>query len=467
MNSSKGRVVLIDDDQHVVEMLGALLRRAPFDVEAFTSPIQGLEWIKQHGADLILADYLMPGLNGLDLLTQLKEIEPTLPVIVISGEGTIEAAVEAMKRGAYDFIEKPFHPELLILAASRACELRRLRRDCETLQSELERASGAHGVVFRSEPMSKIVELVKRLAPRDISILIEGETGTGKEVVARMIHQESQRARQPFVPVDCSSLPESLLESELFGHERGAFTGASQSKRGLLEEVDGGTLFLDEAANMSASVQSKLLRVLQDRQIRRIGGTELIKVDFRLISASNVPLQTAVVEERFRADLFYRLNGAVVQLPPLAARQDDIPLLAMHFMQLYSARFKRKVVAISSAGMGVLLDYRWPGNVRELEHTIMRAVCIADGEEIQKQDLPSELRAAKASAAGTGRQMPLPAVASGEGRLGDAIGSHIRAVLEATGGNKSRAAAVLGITRRSLYRQLRKHDITPRASALN
>jgi len=218
---------------------------------------------------------------------------------------------------------------------------------------------------------------------------------------------------------------------------------------------------------MSASVQSKLLRVLQDRQIRRIGGTELIKVDFRLISASNVPLQTAVVEERFRADLFYRLNGAVVQLPPLAARQDDIPLLAMHFMQLYSARFKRKVVAISSAGMGVLLDYRWPGNVRELEHTIMRAVCVADGEEIQKQDLPSELRAAKASAAGTGRQMPLPAVASGDGRLGDAIGSHIRAVLEATGGNKSRAAAVLGITRRSLYRQLRKHDITPRASALN
>ena len=246
MNASKGRVVLIDDNQQTTEMLGAVLRRAGFEAEVFTCPTTGLEWTKQHGADLLLTDYLMPGLNGLDLLTQIKDVDSTLPVIVISGEGTIEAAVEAMKRGAYDFIEKPFHPELLVLAAARACEIRQLRQDCKTLQSQLQRASGLHGVVFRSDAMSKVVGLVKRLAPRDIPILIEGETGTGKEVVARMIHQESPRAAQPFVPVDCSSLPESLLESELFGHEKGAFTGAGQAKRGKqkrrISSWSGGTL---------------------------------------------------------------------------------------------------------------------------------------------------------------------------------------------------------------------------------
>lgn len=468
MNASKGRVVLIDDNQQTTEMLGAVLRRAGFEAEVFTCPTTGLEWTKQHGADLLLTDYLMPGLNGLDLLTQIKDVDSTLPVIVISGEGTIEAAVEAMKRGAYDFIEKPFHPELLVLAAARACEIRQLRQDCKTLQSQLQRASGLHGVVFRSDAMSKVVGLVKRLAPRDIPILIEGETGTGKEVVARMIHQESPRAAQPFVPVDCSSLPESLLESELFGHEKGAFTGAGQAKRGLLEEVSGGTLFLDELGNISAAAQTKLLRVLQDGRIRRIGGTDLIKVDFRLISASNVSLERAVADERFRADLFYRLNGAVVQLPPLAARKDDIPLLALHFVQQYRERFKRAAVAISPAGMRVLLDYHWPGNVRELEHAIMRAVCVADAEEIQERDLPAEMLTARTPTFGAGQRVQWPAtLTTGDGSLGDAIGSHIRAVLGATGGNKTRAAAVLGITRRALYRQLRKHDITSSGSVLN
>ena len=456
MTSSKGRVVLIDDDRDVTEMLAAVLQRAGFEPQVFNCPTTGFEWIEQHGADLVLTDYVMPGLNGLDLLTQLKGVDPTLPVIVISGEGTIEAAVQAMKRGAYDFIEKPFHPELLVHAAARATEIRQLRRDCETLQSQLQQASQSHGLVFRSNLMGKVVALVKRLAPRDIPVLIEGDTGTGKEVIARMLHAESPRARRPFVPVDCSSLPETLLESELFGHEKGAFTGASQAKRGLFEEVDGGTLFLDEAGNISAAVQSKLLRVLQDRQIRRIGGTDLITVDFRLISASNVPLQQAVAAERFRADLFYRLNGASVALPPLAARTDDIPLLAMHFMQLYCERFKREVHTISPAAMHALLDYHWPGNVRELEHTIMHAVCVTDSDGIDERHLPSQVRTAKSTGVDT---QPLPSLpVTADGRLSDAIGTHIRAVLDATGGNKTRAAAVLGITRRALYRQLKKID---------
>ena len=444
----KSRIVVVDDDRDILEMLVNLLQRRGFEPRPFFNPVEALQWIREHGSDVIVADYLMPRLNGLDLLSHLQEARPAIPVVVISGNGTIETAVEAMKRGAYDFIEKPLHPEHFLLVLSRASEVSHLRRERESLQSQLGKYCHPSGIVFRSKIMGNVMALLKRLATSDVPILIEGLTGTGKEMIAKAIHAESPRASHPFLPVDCSSLPESLLESELFGHERGAFTGAVHVKRGLLEEVRGGTLFLDEVTNMSLSVQSKLLRVLQDQRIRRIGGTETIEVDFRLISASNVPLRQEAAEGKFREDLFYRLNGATIVLPHLAARREDIPLLALHFLRLYSARFKRDVATISSTAMRLLLDYSWPGNIRQLENVIMRAISVAETEEIQPQDLPEEVRAFRVALS------PHPDMV-----LDTAIESHIQAALKTAQGNKTQAARLLGITRRSLYRRLEKHEI--------
>ena len=446
---SKKRILLIDDEPSFTHALKLNLEETgAYEVRAENRGMQGLAAARQFKPDVVVADYLMPELNGLDLLSHLQEIQPPIPVVVISGNGSIEIAVQAMKRGAYDFIEKPVRPEHFLLVVSRASEISQLRRDRETLQAQLEEHRHSSNIIFRSKIMGRIMELVKRLAASDVPILIQGATGTGKEIIAKAIHAQSPRASRPLSPVDCSSTPESLLESELFGHERGAFTGAICAKLGLLETVKGGTLFLDEVTNMSLSVQSKLLRVLQDQRIRRIGGTKTIQVDFRLVSASNVFLHQAVAEGKFREDLFYRLNGAIIQLPNLRARREDIPLLALHFLRLYSAHFKRRVATISPTAMRLLLDYGWPGNVRQLENVIMRAICMAEREEIQPQDLTEEVHASRALL------FPQPHLT-----LQKAIGSHIRAALKTTHNNKTQAARLLGITRRSLYRRLIKNEV--------
>jgi two-component system NtrC family response regulator len=452
-------ILVVDDEINYLTVMETLLGDAGYEV--LTAP-SGIEAVKIAGAsdlDLVLTDMKMPKMTGIELLEKLQQLYPGLPVIIMTAFGTVEKAVSAMKKGAFDYILKPFKNEEILVTIAKALEHRHLILANRRLHQELDKKYGFPNIVGTSRVMEEILALVKRVAGSRATVLITGESGTGKELIARAIHQCSNRAAKSFISVNCGALTETLLESELFGHERGAFTHAVAMRKGRFELADGGTLFMDEVAEMSQGLQVKLLRVLQEMEFERVGGTRTIKVDVRVVAASNRDLKEEVEAGRFREDLFYRLNVVHLHLPPLRQRQEDTPLLAAHFIKKYVQENLRDKTRITPEALKVLIHYAWPGNVRELENVMERAVILCSNNVISPQDLPAELAPAPAeSGLDIDRfiplNTPLPEALDGiEEQM-------IRRALEKSGQVQVRAAELLGITKSLLQYKLKKYHLT-------
>jgi DNA-binding NtrC family response regulator len=440
-------ILVADDDAVARDLLAEILVREGYRVRVAGSGGEAIRLAETEVVDLALVDLRMPDVDGLAVLARIRALTPAPPVLILTAFATIETAIDAIRRGAYDYLSKPFRVDEIKLAVRRALEAQQLVRDNRQFRQELRERYGVERLLGQSPEMVAIYRLVARVAGLDTTVLIQGETGTGKELVARAIHYASPRAERPFVAIDCAALPETLFESELFGHERGAFTGAVQSRRGLLEAADGSTCFLDEISELSLGLQAKLLRVLQERVLRRVGGNEEIRVNLRLIAATNRDLRKRVEEGAFREDLYYRLNGVTITMPPLRERGADIPLLAHDFVQRYAAASGKRLEGFAPEALALLSGHRWPGNVRELEHAVERAVALARSAVILPEDLPPEIRAESA------RPPELPARRM---TLDEVKRWYVAAVLEETAGNKLRAAEILGIDRRTLYRILER-----------
>jgi DNA-binding NtrC family response regulator len=389
-----GSVLVIDDEPVLQDVLKALLEGNGFEYHPATTAADGMRVLREEEVDVVLLDLMLPDGNGLEMLPDIKAHDPHLPVVVITAYSSLESAIEAMRQGAFHYVPKPFKNEEVLHLVRRASERRRLQVENLLLRSRLD---GMGEIVGRSRPMHEIFELMRRAAPARSNILIVGESGTGKELVARAVHRLSPRREQPFVPVHTSAIPSELLESTLFGHVKGAFTGAVQSRKGLFEAAHEGTLFLDEVGTISLETQTKLLRVIQEREIRRVGGVESKTVDVRLVAATNTDLWNEVESGRFREDLYYRLNVITIELPPLRDRREDVPLLAAHFLKLYAEENQRDVAGFTPQAMDAMTDYSWPGNVRELENAVERAVVLCPGETIELEELPQALRSATAA----------------------------------------------------------------------
>src|SRR5437899_5650867 len=449
--SAKAKIVVVDDDATMREALRDTLGAEGYGVLAVDNAIHAIAELEKQEADLVLADLTLPRVSGLELLDSIRRQWPGLEVIVITGQGSIETAVDAIKRGAYHYVTKPFTPDEIIHLVGQALERRRLVHRKERLEEEVSLLRGAHQLVGQSEPMRRINEIIQTAAGSDATVLIQGESGTGKEIIANAIHGQSRRTRGPLVKMNCAAVPETLLESELFGHEKGAFTGADRRRIGRFEQADGGTLFLDEICEMQPRLQAKFLRALQEREIERLGSSTAIPVDVRIIAATNRDLKKALEEGVLREDLYYRLNVILLQVPPLRERMDDVPILAMHFLRKYATREGAAMSAIAEDAMNVLLSYSWPGNVRELENAIERGVVLGQGEKLRAEDLPPQVHRR------TDDQHPLvPAHLTLEEMEKLAIAQALRL----TGGNKSEAAERLGIHRTSLYDKMRRYGIT-------
>ncbi len=382
---------MIDDEPVLQDVLSTLLRGAGFEYHGATSAADGLRRLHDEEIDVVLLDLMLPDRPGLELLPEIKAHDAHLPVVVITAYSSVESAIEAMRLGAFHYVPKPFKNEEVLHLVRRAAERRRLQVENLQLRSRLE---GMGEIVGTSRRMQEVYELIRRAAPARSNILITGESGTGKELVARAVHRLSPRRGEPFVPVHTSAIPSDLLESTLFGHVKGAFTGAVSSRKGLFEAAHGGTLFLDEVGTVSLETQTKLLRVVQEREIRRVGGVDARPIDVRLVAATNVDLWAEVQEGRLREDLYYRLNVITIDLPPLRERREDIPLLVAHFLQIYTEENDRNVLGFTPEAIDALAEYSWPGNVRELENTVERAVVLSRGETIELDELPQALRAA-------------------------------------------------------------------------
>jgi len=450
------RVLVVDDDQAIREALSRTLEKFGYEVVLAEDGQAGLDRLREGEIHILLADLQMPKLSGQGLLKAAKTIAPDIEVIVITGHGTVEDAVEAMKEGAYDFITKPFKRVQLERTIRRAAEKQALALQNRRLRARLDELQGAGSIVGTSPVMLRTLELVRQVAPSTATVLIQGESGTGKELIADAIHHGSPRREQAFVKVNCAALPEHLLESELFGHERGAFTGAVARKEGRFELADGGTLFMDEIGDISVAMQAKLLRVLQSGEFERVGGTRTLKADVRLVAATNTDLVALVREKRFREDLYYRLNVITIHLPTLRDRREDIPLLAHHFLRRYAEKNAKLLRGFTEDTMDLLQTYAWPGNVRELENAIERAVVLTRSDLITPVDLPETLvrsdQAARHLVISIGT--PLEEV---EDRL-------IDETLRYTKGDKTLAAKLLGIATRTIYRRM-KGETEPPATA--
>ena len=384
-------ILIVDDEKNYLLVLEALLRDAGYEVITCDNASEALEITTSHDLDLVITDMRMPGVDGMEFLVQLRGLQPEIPVIMMTAYATVEKAVEAMKRGAFDYVTKPFKNEELILTIRKALEMHRLKQENRLLSQELQERFKFGNIVGKSKVMRQVYEIIEKVAQTRASVLIIGESGTGKELIARAIHFNSPRSDKPFVSVNCSALPETLLESELFGHERGAFTGAVTRRKGRFELAHNGTLFLDEVGDMSPALQVKLLRVLQEMRFERVGGTATLQVDARLVAASNRDLKREVELGRFREDLYYRLKVVHINVPPLRERRDDIPLLVHHFLRKVARINGLPVKNVSHEALKYLYQYDWLGNVRELENVIERAVILCDGDEIRPQDLAEEL----------------------------------------------------------------------------
>jgi DNA-binding NtrC family response regulator len=440
-------LLIVDDDRVARELLAETLGREGYRVRVAGGGEEALRLAGAEPVDMALVDLRMPDVDGLAVLKQLAMIQPDLPVVILTAFATIETAIAAVNAGAFDYLSKPFRMEEIKIVVRRTLDARRLARENLQYRQELGARYGFEGLVGQSHQMVEIYKLIARMAALETTVLIEGETGTGKELVARAIHGASGRAARPFVVVDCAALPETLFESELFGHERGAFTGAFATRRGLLETSAGGTCFLDEIGELTAPLQAKLLRTLQERSVRRVGGNDEIPFDVRVVVATNRDLRKLVADGGFRDDLYYRLNVVTITVPPLRERASDIPLLAQHFLEVFARRTGRVVKRLAPESVALLAGYRWPGNVRELAHVIERATALSSSETLLPDDFPSHLGEER------DRAPRLPA----EGMtLEDVKRWYVNKVLEESGGNKLRAAELLGIDRRTLYRILER-----------
>ncbi|MFH7319676.1 sigma-54-dependent transcriptional regulator [Desulfurivibrio sp. D14AmB] len=443
-------IMVVDDDLRMRELLGVTLAEEGFEPLLCGDSREAVVRLTSGGVDIVITDLMMPHFDGLEILEKARAANPDCMVILITGYGTIESAVAAIRQGAYDYIQKPFEPDDLLLILGRAVAHLRLLQENRKLRREVA-GCRSEDLIGVSPPMEQLKDLVARVAPFDATILLQGETGTGKELVARLLHRWSKRAEHNFLPVNCGALPESLLESELFGHVRGAFTGAEQDRPGLFESVDHGTIFLDEINAISQNFQVKLLRVLQEGTFLKVGGREPVRVDVRVIAASNTPLTQEVAAGRFRSDLFYRLNVIAVDIPPLRRRAEDIPLLAHHFLLRYGAKYGKEIRAITPAALARLRGHGWPGNVRELENVLERAVIVADTPELGPEDLPP--LGGSPEMGGKGDSAPGGSVVAMEKAL-------IARTLAETGGHRGRTAEILGISPSSLWRKIKKYQLS-------
>jgi two-component system, NtrC family, response regulator AtoC len=448
--SSVPRVIVAEDDRVARDLLSEILTAEGFDVTAVDDGQGAIEAMRTQSFELCVSDVRMGSVGGFEVLAAFQEHSPQTPVILLTAFGDVAGAMSAIQKGAYDYVSKPFNVEELKVTVRRAVERRRLLEENRALKRDLQTRYRIETIVGASPAMLEVYKLVARVAPTTATVLVVGESGTGKELVARAIHQNSLRATGPFVAVNCTALTDSLLESELFGHAKGAFTGAVATKRGLFEEAHGGTLFLDEIADIGGKMQAQLLRALQDGEIRRVGSTEPIKVDTRIVAATNRDLEAEVKAGRFRDDLFFRIHVVTLKLPPLRERQSDIPLLVEHFVAKHATRAGRTEAAgITPEAMTALCRYPWPGNVRELENALERSLTLAEGGVILYSDLPPEV-------VGSGAQRPAGTHGLIDDRptLAELERRYIDLILQETGGNKKRAAEILGIDRRTLYRSL-------------
>jgi DNA-binding NtrC family response regulator len=441
---TKGRILIVDDEHVVRDSLGKWFTSEGYTARPTAGAREALEEIQHAEYDIALIDIKMPGMDGMELQARLKEADPELTVIIMTGYASVDTAVQALKRGAYDYITKPVDPDELSHLVANALEHRRARHEVVRLRENLQEISPGTELIGRSPAMKKVTELIEMVAPTEATVLITGESGTGKEVVARAIHAAGPRRYMPMVTIHCGALTETLLESELFGHEKGAFTGAQYRKKGKFEVADGGTVFLDEISDISLKTQTDLLRVLQEKEIVRVGGNQQIKVDFRCIAATNKNLETLVKAGTFRPDLYYRLHVFCIELPPLRDRKEDIPLLVNHFLNKFCMATSRAVPAISDDGMEVLMRHDWPGNVRELENAVERALVVGRGGEIRPVDFSFQFQGDEPKAGRT---------------LEDMEKVHIERVLRETQHNLSRTARILDIDRTTLYNKLRKYGL--------
>ncbi len=454
-------ILIADDDKVSCQLFTETLESEGFRVEQATSGEEALSRLHEETPDLLIIDVRMPGTSGLEVTRIVHEKYPRLPVIVMTAFGSIETAVEAIHEGAFDFISKPMNLEELKKTVSRALAQSALQRRAEISNPDDENSRQLGKIIGKSPAMVEVYKTVARVAPTKSTALILGESGTGKELIARAIHQHSPRANHPFVAVDCGALTETILESELFGHVRGAFTGALADKKGVFEEAQGGTCFLDEIGGISANMQARLLRVLQEHEIRRVGGKDWIKIDVRVVAATNHNLAGAVRRGEFRQDLYYRLDVVTIHLPPLRERVEDIPLLAHHFLQRYSQESGKPIKAISDKTMELLCAYRWPGNIRELENAIEQAVALSYQSVLTPDDLPEAVRGHAVAPSfnndSQNGQFLFPDIPT----LEEVKKRYILHVLKHNQGNVSRSARVLNIDRRSLYRMLARFKIEP------
>ena len=440
-------LLVADDDPVARDLLAEVLAREGYRVRAAAGGKECIALARAEPFDLALIDLRMPDVDGLQVLSALQALQPPVPVLILTAFATMDTAIAAIRAGAHDYLSKPFRIEEIKHGVAQALETQRLVRENLLYRRQLDERYGVQNLVGQSPEMVAIYKMIGRVASLDTTVLIHGETGTGKELVARAIHQASPRASRPLVVVDCTALPEALFESELFGHERGAFTGAAGSRRGLLEAADGSTCFLDEISELPPALQAKLLRVLQERVIRRVGSNETIAVDVRIIAATNRDLKKRVEEGTFREDLFYRLNVVTIAVPALREHRQDIPLLARHFLERYAAAANKPISGFAHATLEALSAHAWPGNVRELEHAVERAVALSSSAVLVPDDLPPDVRG------GGSAPLKLPA---GRPTLEELKRWYVAKVLEEAEGNKARAAEVLGIDRRTLYRMLER-----------
>lgn len=455
MSTTRGSIYIVDDDKIILESLTEFLRLEGFDVDGGTCFDDAMQAMSLKTYDIVLTDVNMPGADGFELLRVLKQRYPDVVVVIITGYGTIESAVEAIKMGAYEYLTKPIIDDEIRLVIDRAMEQQSLVRECQALRERLDERFGLDSIVGHDYKMQRIYDLIEAVADSTVNVLIDGESGTGKSMLARVIHHRSDRRDKPFIEVSCGAIPESLLESELFGHARGAFTGAVADKAGKFKAADGGTLFLDEIVAASPALQVKLLRVVQEREFEPVGSNETEKVDVRLVLATNVELEDEVAAGRFRRDLYYRINVVTISLPCLAERIGDIPLLAEFFLHKYTAQSKKRLAGFTDDALACLQRYNWPGNVRELENVVERAVVLTKSRELTADDLPPKLLEAASATIQFDETQPLS--------LREALEDPERRVIEAAlrhhNWSRQRTAAQLQINRTTLYKKMKRYGL--------
>jgi two-component system response regulator PilR (NtrC family) len=451
-------VLIIDDEEVLQDVLTVLLRKEGHQTQSAFSGEEGLEMLDREEFDLVLLDLMLPGMNGMQVLREMRRKHPDVVVVVITAFSSIESAIEAMREGAFHYIPKPFKNEEVLLTLRKGLEQRRLTNENKSLREQLRQRFGFDNIIGKGKPMQQVYELIQLAAPAKSNILILGESGTGKELVAKAIHHHSRRAHGPFVTVNSGSMPADLLESNLFGHLRGAFTGAVANKKGLFEMASTGSIFFDEIGNIPIDTQSKLLRVIQEREFMRLGGVETIKVDVRIIAATNADLEGMVQQGGFREDLFYRLNVITITLPPLRKRTEDIPLLAQHFLAHYARENEKVIREISPQAMEAMLDYHWPGNVRELENVIERAVVLSTGESLGVDLLSPSVRHPESAG------LPPPVLPANGIAFKEAVSEYERQIiikaLQASNGVQKRAAELLQVKPTTLHEMMKRLNIS-------